>query len=65
MSSDVAAPDPHFPHLGLAVDDAQFVSRLWQALHAGGHLLALDHVRASVAIVDKSFQPPPPQPVTV
>lgn len=57
--------DLHFPHLGLAVDESQFVMRLWQALTAGGHLLALEHVKASVLIVDKSFQPKPVEAVSV
>lgn len=57
--------DLHFPHLGLAVDESQFVMRLWQALTAGGHLLALDHVKASLLIVDKSFQPKPVEAVSL
>lgn len=54
--------DPLFPNLGLTVPEGEFCLRLWQTLTAGGHLLALDHVRASVLLVDQSFQAKPIAP---
>lgn len=50
-----------FPHLNLP-DEEAFITRLWMALQAGGHLLAREHVKASLEIVDLSFSPPPVQP---
>lgn len=57
---------PQFPHLPAALSNEQlFVTRLWQALQSGGHLLAREHVASAVAIVDRSFAPEPPQPQSV
>lgn len=54
-----------FPHIRLAVDEEAFVTALWKALQSGGHLMTREQVKASVAIADRAFAPPPPQAVSV
>lgn len=54
-----------FPYLGLAVDEDKFITRLWQSFQSSGHLMTRDQIQAVVAIVDKSFAPPIPQPQSV
>lgn len=63
-NSEMNQRDPHFPNIALGVPEDQFVLRLWQALTASGHILTLDHVRASLILVDSSFAPKPPEPVS-
>lgn len=48
-----------FPHLALKHDEEVFITRLWQAMQASGHLLARAQVEACIAIVDASFAPKP------
>lgn len=50
---------PLFPNLGLAVDEQQFVQRLFQELQGSGHLIARTHILAVLIDVDRSFTPKP------